>query len=96
MFGEGGVYYANLERFKVCFSMCLETMHSELDKSFKMFKHRFMICVKCPQSYIGEIPQKRQLSLILTHFQPQIKLSSFIPNLKSGFFSLIPQYLPLK
>ena len=43
-------------------------------KSSKMSERGFLLGLKCPQSYLNEIPQNWQFLLILHNFQPQNKL----------------------
>jgi hypothetical protein len=47
-----------------------------------MSERKFLLGLKCPQSYVNEIPQNQQFHLILPYVQPQNKLWSLIPNLK--------------
>ena len=49
-----------------------------------MSERGFLLGLKCPQSYIDEIPQNQQLYRILPHFQPQIELLRIIPTFNLG------------
>jgi hypothetical protein len=59
-------------------------MYGKAGKSSKMSENGYLSGVKCPQSYVGENPQKFQLSLILPPFEPQILFLSLITTLKKG------------